>query len=146
MKRVQQKQQGDIVLPMIKSIFSGTLHFSSSTTLIIHNCCPVSLPHHRVSQTHGSSATLLLSHIPIDVPYTHPPASSPGTSCLGAHSPLGVVLAGLKFRRLSRVYSCDVQDLPSQGAVRRKDPCGTNPELDQEVRLEGRGHPGMVEV
>lgn len=104
------------------------LRFSSSTIRIFQNCRPVSLPHHRVSQTHRASPPLLLGLVPIYVSDARP---APGSR--GAHSPLGVVLAGLEIERLSWVYESDVQDLPSQRAVRREDPGGTNPELHQEV-------------
>lgn len=94
--------------------------------------------------THCAPTPLLFSLISIYVPDTHPASTSP--SLTGAHRPFGVVLAGLEGERLPRVEQLDVQDLPVLRAVGRKDAWGANPELDQEIWLEGWGHPRMVQI
>lgn len=116
----------------------------SLTVLTVQGRCSVSLPHHRITMTHCASTPLLLSLISIYVPDTHPASTSP--SLTGAHRPFGVVLAGLEGERLPRVEELDVQDLPVIRAVGRKDARGANPELDQEVWLEGWGHPCMIQI
>lgn len=127
-----------------KNICSRTLNRCSSTSFTLQRSCPICFPHHRVPLTHSATATFLLGFIPIYISHTHPPTSRP--SRVGADSPLGVVLAGLKGERLAWVEECDIQDLPAQWAVGGKDPSGANPELDQEIWLEGWSHPGVVEV
>lgn len=124
----------------------STLARSSSASLTLQRRCPVSLPHHRVLQTHRATATPLLRLVSIYVSHTHPASSSPGPGRFGADSPLGVVPAGLEGERLPWVNECDVQDLPAQWAVGGEDARGANPELDQEVWLEGGSHPGVVQV
>ena len=124
----------------------STLDRSTSTSLTLQRCCPVSLPHHRVTQTHRATASLLLRLVPVYVPHTHPASSGPRARRLGADGPLGVVLRSLEGERLPRVDERDVQDLPALRAVGGEDARGANPELDQEVWLEGGGHPGVVQV
>lgn len=124
---------------------------SSSTRLALQRRRPVRLPHHRVLQTHRAPAALLLRMVPVYVSHAHPPAAgvaSPGPrpGRLSADRPLGVVLAGLEGERLPRRDERDVQDLPAPGAVGGEDARGANPELDQEVGLEGGGHPAVVKV
>lgn len=116
----------------------------SLTVLTVQGRCSVSLPHHRITMTHCASTPLLLSLISVYVPDTHPASTSP--SLTGAHRPFGVVLAGLEGERLPRVEELDVQDLPVIRAVGRKDARGANPELDQEVWLEGWGHPRVIQI
>ena len=124
----------------------STLDGSSSTSLTLQSCCPVSLPHHRVMQTHRATASLLLRLVPVYVSHAHPASSVPGAGRLGADGPLGVVLRSLEGERLPRVDERDVQDLPALRAVGGEDAPGANPELDQQVWLEGGGHPGVVQV
>ena len=124
----------------------STLDGSSSTSLTLQSCCPVSLPHHRVMQTHRATASLLLRLVPVYVSHAHPASSVPRAGRLGADGPLGVVLRSLEGERLPRVDERDVQDLPALRAVGGEDAPGANPELDQQVWLEGGGHPGVVQV
>ncbi len=124
----------------------SALDCSSFTSLTLQRRSPVSLPHHWVLQTHRATASLLLRLVPVYVSHTHPASSGPWPARLGADSPLGVVLAGLEGERLPWVDDLDIQNLPAQRAVGGEDACGANPELDQEVWLEGGGHPGVVQV
>lgn len=125
---------------LTESSRARTLDRPPSTVLTLQGCSPVGFPHHGVLQTHGPTTTLLLRLVTVDVAHTHPAARP------GAHRPLGVVLAGLEGEDVARVEERDVQDLPAPRAVGRQDSCGADPELDQEVGLEGGGHPGVVQV
>lgn len=116
------------------------------TSLTFEDGGPVGLPNHRVLQTHRAAATLLLRLISVYVSHTHPASPSPRPGRVGADSPLGVVLAGLEGEWLSWVYECDVQDFPALCAVWGEDAWRVNPELDQQVWLEGWSHPGVVQV
>lgn len=123
-----------------------TLECYTFTSLTFENGGPVGLPNHRVLQTHRAAAALFLRLVSIYVSHTHPATSGPWPGRAGADSPLGVVLAGLECEWLARVNECDVQDFPAQWAVWGEDTWGVNPELDQEVWLEGWSHPGVVQV
>lgn len=124
----------------------STLDCSSSTRLTLQRRRAVSLPHHWILQTHSAAASLLLRLVPVNVSHTHPASSGPRPRRHSADCPLGVVLAGLKGKRLPWGDERDVQDLPAQRAVGGEDASGANPELDQEVGLEGGGYPGVVQV
>lgn len=119
---------------------------SPSTSITLQGRCPVSLPHHRVLLTHGATAALLLCHVPIYVSHAHPASSGAGAGRRRTDSPLGVVLADTEGERLPRVDEFDVQDFPAQGAVGRENASGADPELDQEIGLEGGSHPAVVQV
>lgn len=101
----------------------STLDRSSSTSLTLKRCRPVSLPNHWVLQTHRATASILLCLVPVYVSHTYPASPGPHSCRLGADSPLGVVLGGLEGERLPWVDESDVQDLPAQRAVGGEDSC-----------------------
>lgn len=120
---------------------------SSFTVVPLQRRRSIGLPHHWVPLAHRPAAALLLRHVPVDVAHTHPAAPrAGGAGRAGADGPLGVVLAVFEGKRLARLDVVDVLDLPISGAVGRQDARGQLPELDQEVGLKGRSHPGVVEV